>query len=88
MNRRDGGLIPTICVSVSQRPDEASIQRELFPGGHMTRHCSARDFFRQMPNAYLARYFAAREVLQDFDFKTLKETKIDALFKLRLVFIR
>jgi hypothetical protein len=54
----------------------------------MTRHCSARDFFRQMPNAYLARYFAAREVLQDFDFKTLKETKIDALFKLRLVFIR
>lgn len=46
----------------------------------MTRHYSTRDFFRQMPNAYVARYFASREVLQDFDFKTLKETKVDALF--------
>lgn len=44
----------------------------------MTRNYSPRDFFRQMPNAYLARYFSAREVLKDFDFKTLKETKVDA----------
>lgn len=46
----------------------------------MTRHYSTRDFFRQMPNTYLARYFASREVLQGFDFAAIKETKIDALF--------
>lgn len=34
----------------------------------MTRHYSIRAFFRQMPNALLARYFAARGVLADFDF--------------------
>jgi hypothetical protein len=46
----------------------------------MTRHYSTRDFFRQMPNALLARYFSAREVLQEFDFEAMKESKIDALF--------
>lgn len=48
----------------------------------MPTHYSTRDFPRQMPNAYLARYFASREVLQDFDFKAMKETKVDALFGL------
>lgn len=33
-----------------------------------------------MPNALLARYFAARGVLADFDFAGMKETKIEALF--------
>ena len=33
-----------------------------------------------MPNVFLARYFAAREVLPDFDFTAMKETKVDALF--------
>ena len=47
----------------------------------MTRHYSPRDFFRNTPNALLARYFAAREVLQDFDFKAIKETKIEPLFE-------
>ncbi len=47
----------------------------------MTRHYSTRDFFRNMPNALLARYFAARGVLQDFDFTAIKETKIDGLFE-------
>jgi hypothetical protein len=28
----------------------------------MGRHYSTRDFFRQMPNALLARYFAARGI--------------------------
>jgi len=46
----------------------------------MTRHYSIRAFFRQMPNALLARYFAARGVLADFDFARIKETKIEALF--------
>jgi len=46
----------------------------------MTRHYSTRDFFRQMPNALLARYFSARDVLQEFDFAAMKETTIDALF--------
>jgi len=31
----------------------------------------------------LARYFAAREVLQDFDFAAIKETKIGALLPYR-----
>ena len=30
----------------------------------MTRHYSTRSFFRQMPNALLARYFADRGLLQ------------------------
>ena len=47
----------------------------------MTRHYSPRDFFRNTPNALLARYFAAREVLQDFDFAAIKETKIEPLFE-------
>lgn len=46
----------------------------------MSRRYSTRDFFRQMPNPLLARYFSAREVLPDFDFTAIKETKIDALF--------
>lgn len=46
----------------------------------MAQHYSTRAFFRQMPNVFLARYFAAREVLPDFDFTAMKETKVDALF--------
>lgn len=46
----------------------------------MAQHYSTRAFFRQMPNAFLARYFAAREVLPDFDFTAMKETKVDVLF--------
>lgn len=46
----------------------------------MTCHYSTRDFFRQMPNPLLARYFSARAVLQEFDFAAIKETKINALF--------
>jgi hypothetical protein len=46
----------------------------------MAHHYSTRSFFRQMPNALLARYFAARDVLQDFDFTGMKETKVDSLF--------
>lgn len=47
----------------------------------MTTHYSTKGFFRNTPNAMLARYFAAREVLQDFDFKAIKETKIEPLFE-------
>ncbi|MFZ0663975.1 MAG: hypothetical protein WAM66_14900 [Acidobacteriaceae bacterium] len=46
----------------------------------MGRHYSTRDFFRQMPNRLLARYFAARAVLAEVDFAALKETKPDDLF--------
>jgi hypothetical protein len=38
----------------------------------MTRHYSTRKFFRNTPNALLARYFKARGVLQDFDFTAIK----------------
>jgi hypothetical protein len=46
----------------------------------MGRHYSTRDFFRQMPNALLARYFEAKGVLAEFDFAAMKETQTDALF--------
>ena len=46
----------------------------------MSRHYSPKDFFRQMPKKLLARFFAARDVLADFDFATMKEGKTDVLF--------
>ena len=42
---------------------------------------STRDFFRQMPNALLARYFQVRELFGDIDFSAMKEGKPDELFK-------
>ena len=33
----------------------------------MARHYATRDFFRQMPNQLLARYFHARGVFDDLD---------------------
>ncbi|MFZ4482057.1 MAG: hypothetical protein ACOYNZ_19440, partial [Rhodoferax sp.] len=41
---------------------------------------TTRDFFRQVPNALLNRYFDAQGVFADFDFATLSETKVDTLF--------
>ncbi len=46
----------------------------------MARHYTTRDFFRQMPNALLARYFATRGVFGEFDFAAMPETRHDALF--------
>jgi hypothetical protein len=46
----------------------------------MARHYSTRDFFRQMPNALLARYFHARGLFGDLDFSAMKETQPDELF--------
>lgn len=46
----------------------------------MARHYSTRDFFRQMPNTLLSRYFHAREVLGDLDYSAMKETQPDELF--------
>ena len=46
----------------------------------MADHFSTKDFFRQMPNALLARYFATHGLLTDLDFTAMKETRIDALF--------
>jgi hypothetical protein len=34
----------------------------------MARHYSTKDFFRQMPNALLARYFYARGLFGDLDY--------------------
>lgn len=45
----------------------------------MGRHYSTHDFFRQMPNRLLARYFAAHGVLAGLDFAALKETKPEPL---------
>jgi hypothetical protein len=47
----------------------------------MTRHYSTRDFFRQTPNALLARYFEVNGALAEVDIVALKETRIDPLFE-------
>jgi hypothetical protein len=46
----------------------------------LARHYSTKEFFRQMPNALLARYFQEHELLGDMDFSTMKEDEPDALF--------
>jgi hypothetical protein len=46
----------------------------------MARHYSSNEFFRQMPNALLARYFQGRGLFDDLDFATMKEGKPDELF--------
>ena len=45
----------------------------------MARHYSTREFFRQVPNALLKRYFDAKGVLAGFDFAAMTEAKIDPL---------
>jgi hypothetical protein len=47
----------------------------------MGRHYSTRDFFRQMPNRLLARYFEAHGVLAELDFAAMKEAQPDKLFE-------
>ena len=46
----------------------------------MARHYSSKGFFRQMPNALLARYFQGRGLFVDMDFTAMKEGKPDELF--------
>jgi len=41
----------------------------------MARHYSTKDFFRQMPNVLLARYFHARGLFADLDFSAMKEAR-------------
>jgi len=40
----------------------------------MARHYTTKDFYRQIPNALLARYFHERELFSDLDFSAMKET--------------
>jgi hypothetical protein len=46
----------------------------------MARHYSTRDFFRQMPNVLLARYFQARGLFNELDFAAMKDTQPKELF--------
>ena len=46
----------------------------------MARHYSTKDFFRQMPNALLGRYFQQRGLFEDLDFAAMKEGQPDELF--------
>ena len=50
----------------------------------MSRHYSTKDFFRQIPNALLNRYFSKQEVFGNVDFAALPESKPDILFSLWL----
>ena len=46
----------------------------------MARHYTTREFFRQMPNALLSRYFSAHQALAEMDFSTLRDGGPDELF--------
>lgn len=46
----------------------------------MARHYSTKDFFRQMPNTLLARYFHERGLFEHLDFSVMKEDKSEPLF--------
>ena len=46
----------------------------------MARHYATRDFFRQMPNPLLARYFHARGVFADLDIAALPEPQPEELW--------
>lgn len=46
----------------------------------MTRNYSSKAFFRDMPNALLARYFKERDLFKDMDFAKMKEGNPDKLF--------
>ena len=46
----------------------------------MALHYTNKGFFRQMPNAMLARYFQGRELFGDLDFSAMKKGKPDELF--------
>ena len=46
----------------------------------MARHYTTKDFFRQMPNALLARYFQGCGLFGDLDFGVMKEGRPDELF--------
>ncbi|MCP5346326.1 MAG: hypothetical protein H7A04_05615 [Pseudomonadales bacterium] len=45
----------------------------------MARHYSPSNFFRQVPNALLARFFSDRGLFNDLDFAAMLETKPDVL---------
>lgn len=46
----------------------------------MAKHYSVKDFFRQMPNTMLARYFHVRNLFLDLDFVAMKKCNPDELF--------
>jgi hypothetical protein len=46
----------------------------------MARHYSTSDFFRQMPNILLARYFQGQSLFDHLDFAAMKEGKPEELF--------
>lgn len=46
----------------------------------MVRHYSPKSFFRNMPNALLARYFRTHRLLRDFDFTRMRERNPEPLF--------
>jgi len=51
----------------------------------MARHYSTKDFFRQIPNTLLSRYFLGQGLFPDLDFAAMKESKPDELFAAWLV---
>jgi len=46
----------------------------------MAKQYTTREFFRQMPNELLSRYFVGRDALAEMDFSTLRDAQPDELF--------
>jgi hypothetical protein len=59
----------------------ASFHGRTWEDHDVAKHYSSKDFFRQMPNALLARYFNTRGLLADLDFGAMSEGKPEALFR-------
>ena len=47
----------------------------------MSRQYSPKSFFRHAPNAMLKRYFAKHDVLTEYDFSAITETKIEPIYQ-------
>lgn len=47
----------------------------------MSQHYSPKSFFRHAPNAMLIKYFAKRDVLREYNFSEVSETRIEPIYK-------
>lgn len=68
-------LLCTVKSSIIQQVASEQSREE-----HVARHYSTKDFFRQIPNGLLARYFHSRSLFGDLDFSAMKEPQPDDLF--------
>ena len=68
-------LLCTVKSDIIQATDSTAIRRR-----GVTRHYSTKDFFRQVPNTLLARYFHRRGLFDNLDCAAMKDAQPDELF--------